>query len=175
MSFITIARSRRSIRAYRPEMIPDDLLMQVLEGARVAPSACNKQPWHFIVVRDAARREAFQEAYPRSWLWSAPVIIVACADHDLSWKRRQDGKDHGDIDVSIAVDHLTLAAHDAGLGTCWVCAFDPVATRRLLGLPPHMEPLAMTPLGFPAEPGRPMERKPLADIVHWEHWQGARP
>lgn len=170
MTFLDLARSRRSIRGYRPDPVPDDLLAQVLEAARVAPSACNRQPWHFIVIRDAQRRAAFREAYAKNWFWQAPVLIAACVDTQACWKRSHDNKSAADIDLAIAFDHLTLAAHELGLGTCWICAFDPAPTRRLLGVPAHIEPIALTPLGFPVDTGRPFERKALTDIVHYESW-----
>lgn len=175
MTFLDLARARRSIRAYRPDPVPEALLGQILEAARMAPSACNRQPCHFIVVREAQNRTAFQAAYAKNWFWRAPVIIVACADTTASWRRSQDGKNSADIDVAIAFDHLTLTAHELGLGTCWICSFDPVPVRHLLGLPEHIEPVAMTPLGIPAEEGRPFERKALTDIVHYETWGRPRP
>jgi nitroreductase len=172
MSFLDLARSRRAIRAYKLDPVPEEQLLQVLEAARVAPSACNNQPWHFIILRDSARREAMKAAYDRAWLWSAPVVIAACADTTACWRRGQDGKLSADIDVAIAMDHLTLCARELGLGTCWVCAFDPVAARRVLELPDHVQPIALTPLGYPAEEGRPLQRKPLEEIVCWESWNG---
>ena len=83
---------------------------------------------------------------------------------------RRDGKNYMDVDVTIAMDHLILAATDLGLGTCWVAAFDPAVAREVLCLPDTAEPIAFTPLGFPADELRPKERKPMAELVRYDHW-----
>jgi nitroreductase len=79
-------------------------------------------------------------------------------------------RDHTDVDIGIVVDHLILAASELGLGTCWIGAFDPVATREVLGLPDEVEPVVCTPLGYPAAPPRPKQRKPISELVRYEHW-----
>lgn len=170
MSFLDLARRRCSVRAYRPDPVPEALLEQVLEAGRWAPSACNLQPWHFIVVRDPAQRAALARAYPKEWFAQAPVHIVVCVEPGRAWRRRHDGKSYVDVDGAIAMDHITLCAADLGLGTCWIGAFDPATVREVLGLPEGVEPLAMTPLGYPAEAGRPKQRKNLSEIRHDERW-----
>jgi len=159
-------RTRRSIRAYKPDPVPRALAEKVLEAARLAPSAANRQPWHFLVVTDAARRAALKEAYAKEWFYTAPVIVVACARPGAAWKR-SDGVNYAAIDVAIAFDHLTLAAWAEGLGTCWIGAFKPAELKRALALPADLEPVAMTPLGYPAEEPRAPERKGLGEIVTW--------
>jgi nitroreductase len=170
MSFLDLCRRRVSVRNYRPDPVPDELLGQVLEAGRMAPSAKNLQPWHFIVVRDPARRTALGRAYPAEWFARAPVLIAVCVEADRAWRRQADGRSYADVDGAIAMDHLTLCAADLGLGTCWIGAFQPDAVREALGLPDGVEPLAMTPLGYPADPGRPKQRKPLDEIRHDERW-----
>lgn len=169
MSFIMLARRRGSIRGYTSQPVEDDLLRQVLEAGRLAPSAANQQPWHFIVVRDEARRRALGEAYSRDWFWKAPVILAVCIEPDRAWTR-MDGKNYACVDGAIAMDHMTLCATELGLGTCWIGAFDPAKVKAVLGLPEGVEPLAMTPLGHPAAVPRPKQRKEAADVVHEEHW-----
>jgi nitroreductase len=159
-------RTRRSVRAYRPEPVPRELVIKVLEAARLAPSAANRQPWHLYVVTDAARREALRAAYEKDWLWKAPVVIVACMRPGTAWKRG-DGLGYASVDAAIAFDHLTLAAWAEGLGTCWVGAFKPDALRRALELPNDVEPVVMTPLGYPAETKPATARKALDEIVTW--------
>lgn len=159
-------RTRRSIRAYKSDPVPQEVIEKVLEGARIAPSAANRQPWHFFVVTDPARRESLKAAYSKEWFWGAPALIAACARPGEAWKRN-DGASYAWVDVAIAFDHLTLAAHAEGLGTCWIGAFKPAELRRLLGVPQDLEPVALTPLGYPAEEGEPRERKPLDGIVSW--------
>ncbi len=162
--FLELAARRTSIRAYRPDPVAEADLAAVLEAARLAPTACNLQPFQLLVVRDPARRAAVCRAYPRDWLKTAPVLLVLCVEPGRAWKRR-DGKNYADVDGAIVMDHLILAAADRGLGTCWIGAFDPALLREALNLPEGLEPLVMTPLGLPAEPGRPKERKSLNVLV----------
>jgi nitroreductase len=159
-------RTRRSVRAYQPEPPPRALVEKVLEAARLAPSAANFQPWRFFVITDAARRAALKEAYGADWFVSAPVVILACAVPGAAWTR-SDGVNYATVDVAIAFDHLTLAARAEGLGTCWLAAFKPAELRRIMDLPPELEPVAMTPLGFPAQERKPTPRKALEEIVTW--------
>lgn len=110
--------------------------------------------------------EALKSAYPREWIKTAPCIIVACGDHNVAWHRKLDNKDHTDVDVSIAVEHLCLAAAEQGLGTCWVCNFDVPLCKEILGLPANIEPVALVPVGYPASQEIPEKnRKPLQDIL----------
>ena len=159
-------RTRRSIRAYKPDPVPRALIEKVLEAARIAPSAANRQPWHFFVVTDAARRAELKEAYAKDWFYTAPAVIVACARPGAGWKRA-DGLSYAAVDVAIAFDHLTLAAWAEGLGTCWIGAFKPAELRRIMQLPTDLEPVALTPLGYPAEAGKFNERKRLDEITTW--------
>ena len=170
MSFLELATSRTSIRAYRLDPVSDADLQRVIEAARMAPSACNIQPWTIIVVRDAQARKALSEAYPRDWFASAPILIAVCVDEKAAWHRRHDGMSYARVDAAILMDHLTLAATEAGLGTCWIAAFDPAIARRVLKLPDGIEPVALTPLGWPAESGRPKSRKSAEEIVRYDHW-----
>jgi len=150
MGFFELAKQRFSVRKYRDLPVEDGKIRQVLEAGRIAPSAVNYQPWYFIVVRDEVLRRQVAEAYKRDWILQAPVIIVICGDHGRSWKRF-DGKDHCDIDAGIAIDHMTLAAAELGLGTCWICAFNAPVVRDIFQLPEAIEPIALLPLGYPAE------------------------
>ncbi len=170
MTFLELARQRFSVRSYAKTIVPDDKLQMVLEAGRMAPSAANRQAWRFIVVRDAKQRRALGEAYPREWFWSAPVILVVCVDPAKAWVRF-DGKNYADVDGAIAMDHMTLCAAGIGLGTCWIGAFEPAKVRRVLGIPDHIEPLVMTPLGFPTEPVRGKSRKPLQEVVNYDSFQ----
>jgi nitroreductase len=169
MQFLELAKKRFSARNFKPKKVEEEKLKKVLEAARVAPSAVNYQPWHFVVLTDEKQRGAVSSSYNARWIRSAPVIIAACGDHSESWKRG-DGKDHLDIDVAIAIDHMTLAAAELGLGTCWVCAFDAEKCRYILGLPDSFEVIALIPLGYPVEEGDTkrfaVARKKLEEIVH---------
>jgi len=169
--FHQVALKRFSCRAYKPDLVSKADIEQVLEAARIAPSATNSQPWRFLVITKSPMREQVATCYGRDWLGSAPVIIVACGDHSVSW-RRADGKDHCDIDLAIAIDHITLAAASMGLATCWICKFDAMRCSEVLKLPMNLSPVALIPLGYPNEEPKEgsnhFRRKQLNEIVFWE-------
>jgi nitroreductase len=169
MSFLDLVKKRFSVREYDSQPVSDQDLEAVLEAGRLAPSAANRQPIHIIVLRTEDRRRDLGVSYPRDWFWKVPVILVVCVETARGWVRT-DGKNYADVDGAIAMDHMTLCAADLGLGTCWIGAFDPVKVRRILSLPEGVEPLAMTPLGHPAEPVRAKSRKTLEEVVRRESW-----
>jgi nitroreductase len=169
--FHDLVKARYSCRNYINKPVEEEKILKVLEAGRVAPSAVNKQPWTFFVIRDEANRLKVLEAYNREWIKPAPIIIVACGNHDAVWKRA-DGKDHLDIDIAIAVDHMILQATELGLGTCWVCNFNAEMLKNVLNLPQNIEPIVIIPMGYPGDIAQPERhinaRKPLSDIVKWE-------
>jgi len=170
MEFVKVITDRKSIRKYdTSKPVPDEVLNRVLDAARLAPSACNIQPCHFIVIKDPAVKEKMKEAYGRDWFWTAPVIIAGCVDKKVSYKRK-DGRDFSEVDLTIAMDHLILAAANDGLGTCWIGAFDNAKTRDILKVPEHIDIVAMTPIGYPAENPAARPRKSLGEIVHNNRW-----
>jgi nitroreductase len=169
MGFVDLARERFSVRAFEDRPVEDEKLMAVLEAARLAPSAANRQPLRFIVAHTAGREEALRRVYDREWFVGAPIVICACVVPGESWVR-VDGRSYADFDAAVAVDHLMLAAADLGLGTCWVAAFDVGRAREAFGIPPDVEPVAFTPLGYPAASPPKKERKPLDVLVRYEHW-----
>ena len=164
MDFEDLARARYSCRAYRSDPVEEAKLAAVLEAARVAPTACNRQAFKLHVLGTAERREELRRLYSRDWLAQAPLLIGIAGEPGRNWVR-SDGRNYVDVDCAIVMDHLILQATDLGLGTCWIGAFDPAAARRLLELPAGWEPIAFTPLGYPAEAGRPKTRRPLEDLV----------
>ena len=166
VEFSDLVQKRYSVRAYRSDSVEEDKLRGILEAARLAPTAANRQPFQFIVIHTAGREAELQRIYHREWFTQAPLIICACAVPAQAWVRR-DGKNYADVDVTIAMDHLILAAANLGLGTCWVAAFDPVAARDVLGLPEGVEPVAFTPLGYAADKPKIKERKALSDFVEY--------
>lgn len=169
MEFLELANKRYSCRAYKSDPVEDNKLQQILEAARLAPTACNLQPFQLIVIHTKGREADLRRIYSSSWFTQAPIIICACGIPSESWRRR-DGKNYCEVDVTIAMDHLVMAAASLGLGTCWIGAFNPEAARQILGLPDDVEPIAFTPLGYPADrPGR-KSRKSLTEIVRYEHW-----
>jgi nitroreductase len=176
MTLPELIRSRRSIRSYQERAVPDDLLSEVLDLARHAPSSMNDQPWRFIVVREARLKrglaqaksahspDAKRTAYPADFLARAPVVIAVCVDRRRAHQR---GRESG----ILATAFLLLAAHDAGLGAVYLSAYQSqgealeLEIRRLLALPPEIEPVTLVPLGFPAEMPAPKPLRPLSEQV----------
>ena len=168
-AFLDLAARRYSCRAYTGDPVRDSDLDKVLEAGRLAPTAVNRQAFTIVVVRDPDRRRAVGEAYPKAWLQEAPIILVVCVEPAAAWTRR-DGVNFAAIDGAIVMDHLTLCATDLGLGTCWIGAFDPDPLRKALGLPDGIDPLVMTPLGYPAKDAPEKKRKAIAELVREEGW-----
>ena len=151
--FLDLVKQRTSVRNFSQKPIEQAKLDYIMEAVRLAPSACNNQPWSFIILDKKEDINKISEIYPRDGFRTAPVCIVACGNHTESWKRSRDSKDHCDIDVTIAVTHLTLAAAEQGLGTCWVCNFDAKKCSGILNLPADIEPVALIPIGYPSDAG----------------------
>jgi len=169
MEFSELIAKRYSVRAYKPDPVEDGELQQVLQAARLAPTAANRQPFQIIVIHTAGREAELKRIYNSDWFVQAPLVICACGIPAQSWVRR-DGRNYNDVDVAIAMDHLILAAANVGLGTCWIAAFDATAARRVLHLPDDVEPIAFTPLGYPADQPGPKKRKLLFELVRYERW-----
>ncbi|MCX8159883.1 MAG: nitroreductase family protein [Candidatus Saccharicenans sp.] len=170
MEFSQLIKSRYSVRAYRPDPVSEDKLNRILEAARLAPTAANRQPFRLLVIKVRGREEELKRLYPRDWFIQAPLVIGIVTLPEAAWKRR-DGKNYADVDATIAMDHLILAAANEGLGTCWIGAFDPAVAREIFSLPPGVEPLAFTPLGYPADSPSPKKRKDLEELVCYERWK----
>ena len=167
MEFKEVIEKRESIRDYEDKPIPQDKLLRVLEAARLAPSGSNRQPWKFVVVKDRQTRQKLaQAAEGQTFVGKAPVVIAAVAT--MPELVMICGVAEYPVDLAIAVDHLTLAAVDEGLGTCWIGAFSQEKVREILKIPKSCQTVALLPLGFPKQPGRPKVRKSLDEIVCYE-------
>ena len=170
MDVMDAIRTRRSVRKYSPDAIPAALLERMKEALRLAPSACNFQPWTFILVQDPALRRSLAEACRnQSFIADAPVIVVGVGHPERAYKKMGGERNSAEVDVAIALDHLTLAAAAEGLGTCWIGAFSEEQVKSLLGIPKSDHVVALTPLGFPADPAllhspREGSRKSAAEL-----------
>jgi len=168
VEFYEVVRTRRSVRSYRPDPIPKEVLNRVLEAVRIAPSGSNRQPWKFIIVQDEALKQKMVSACNnQGFIAEAPLIVVACGSN-IHYNR---GDYMGDmsmlVDVTIAFTHLVLVARAEGLGTCWIGAFQNEEVKKLLNIPEEYNVVAVTPLGYPkgeafTEPG---PRKNLNEIA----------
>jgi len=162
---------RRSIRAFTSKPVSEKDIVKILNAARQAPSAGNLQPWEFIVVRDATvKRGLARAALDQAFIEEASVVIVVCADESRSSRRygRRGSTLYCFQDTAAAIQNLHLAAYALGLSTCWVGAFDEAEARKLLNTPLNVRPVAIIPVGYPAEAPKPPRRRPLTEIVHYE-------
>jgi nitroreductase len=162
-------RDRRSVRVYEKKNIPQEVLLKVIEAARLAPSANNRQPWKFVVVRDPGKRAALAKAAKeQQFVAEAPVVIAAVA---LEPERVMTcGVPAYAVDLAIAVDHMTLAAVEHGLGSCWIGAFYQEDVKKLLGIPSECKTVVLLTLGYPRDQARFKNRKPLEEILCYESW-----
>jgi len=155
---------RRSIRKFRPKPIPDEKLEMILEAGRLAPSAGNRQPWRFVVVKDPERKKNLAKAADNQmFIANAGVIIVALGDPEASprWFKQ---------DPMIAVEHMILAATALGYGSCWIGAFNEDRVKRILKIPEELAVIALLPIGFSDESPPPRARKPLEEIFFLEEY-----
>lgn len=162
MDVSTAIRTRRSVRRYKRKDIPDEVLKDVLEAARLAPSAANRQAWEMVVVKDPQLR---QELVPlcknQRFVGECSVFLVAIEDPAQKWSR---------VDATIMLDHVTLEAHEKGLGTCWIGAFDKAQVGALLNVPPNKEVMACMTLGYPDEEPDARPRKPAEELLHIDRY-----
>ncbi|MGY4707173.1 nitroreductase family protein [Candidatus Bipolaricaulota sp. J31] len=167
---LEIVKGRRSIRKFKPDPVPENDLVEILEAAIWAPSAGNAQPWRFIVVRDPGiKRKLVVAALGQDFIAEAPVVIVVCTD--LERARRAYGDRGVGLyciqDTAAAIQNMLLLAHAKGLGTCWVGAFSEEEVCEALALPEGLRPVALVPLGYPAQKPRPRPRRPLDEVVEY--------
>ncbi len=170
MDIYEAIQTRRSVRSYRDAAIEEEKLQRIFEAVRLAPSARNDQEWRFILVRAAAARgHLANEATQYRFIGEAPMIVACCAETDGRLMRC--GQIAYTVDVSIAVDHLTLAAAAEGLGTCWIGSFDEGLVKEILGIPPAVRVVALTPLGYPKDArAAARSRLPLSEILRYDKW-----
>jgi len=167
-ALLALLQGRRSVRRYCPDPVPEEMIEQVLEAGRWAPSASNRQPWTFVVVRDEElRRQVAQNAAYYFIRWAhvsdAPLIIALCGD-----ARNAIYRQFLHEDIGLAGSQMMLQAAALGLGTCWVGGLDRKAIAAILKLPAHLEVVGLLTVGFPDEDPPPPGRKPLSEIVHYD-------
>lgn len=149
MEFNTLIQNRESVRDYDPgKPLPAEVLENILDAVRLAPSACNNQPWEFWVIRSREMLEKVRACYHRQWFKDAPVIVVIVGMKDKAWVRSFDGYNSLETDLAIAMTHLILAAENEGVGACYIEAYDPAILRNALGLNDNQVVYGITPLGY---------------------------
>jgi len=161
MSLLDVIFNRASVRRYKNEPVPREVLLNILEAGRRAPSAMNAQPWHFIVVTDPKIKHALSQRRWAGFVKDAAFIIVGCGEKRRRWST---------VDVAIALQNMVLAAEAQGLGSCWIGDFDEKELRELLGIPEDLKVVALVSFGYPAEKPGPRTKKPLEEIVHYNRF-----
>lgn len=169
MDFLGLAKMRESVRSYTERAVDKEMLLKILEAGRVAPTGANRQPQRFVVVQGEEGMARLKKA---ANTFHAPLVILVCADHKASWKRSYDRKDIADIDASIATTHMMLQATELGLGSVWICHFDPAVIKTEFKLPEHVEPVNILAIGYAEGPAKPAdrhkeERLPLKSLVSY--------
>lgn len=173
MEFQELVRKRCMVRAFRPDPVPEELIEKLLMSAVRAPSAGNLQAWEFVVVREPETKRRLGEAAVRQmFVAEAPVVIVACRNMERNAEKYGGrGRDfYNLIDASFASLMILLAAHNEGLGACFVGAYLDEEVSRILGLPEYVRTLGIMPIGWPGEAATVSERLPLAEVVHFERF-----
>lgn len=171
MEFTDLIRSRESIRNYDPDRpVPKDILDRILDAGRLAPSACNYQPWKFLVISSPVMLGKIHACYRRNWFQEAPHVIVFLGLKSFSWNRTYDGYNSIETDVAIAMTHVILAAENEGVAACWIAAYDPELLKNAINPGQNEIIFGITPIGYPKAGFRKngvKVRKPLKDIVDY--------
>jgi nitroreductase len=164
-------RKRKSVRRYKDKDVEQEKLIRILKAARLAPSAANKQEWRFVVVRDKEKRKKLSDAARgQNFVAEAPVVIACCAETD--YHEMTCGQLCYPIDVAIAIDHITLAAVEEDLGTCWIGAFYEDKAKDILDIPDRIRIVELLTLGYPTDDSiKKKSRLPMESIVKFEKWE----
>jgi nitroreductase len=161
MSFLDVILGRRSVRRYKSKKVPKKVLKNILEAGRLAPSAMNAQPWHFIVVTNPKIKHELSQGRWNKFLEEAALVIVGCGEEKDSWST---------IDVAIALENMVLAAEAQGVGSCWIGDFKEEELKKLLSIPDHLKVIALISFGYSAEEPSPHNKKSLEEIIHYDRF-----
>ncbi|MDO5442556.1 MAG: nitroreductase family protein [Bacteroidia bacterium] len=169
MNFLELATSRYSVRDFSDRSVEPEIIQRILEAAKVAPTAVNFQPQKLYVVQSADAVARLNSIRP---LFGAPMAIIICYDDRLSWKNsRDEGHDSGEVDAAIVTTHMMLQAWELGIGSCWMGAFSPADVAEAFGIPANERPVAVLPLGYPADGCKPSDRhlkyRDMDDVVKY--------
>ncbi len=171
MEYYDLISTRESVRKYDPgRTIPKEILIKILDAGRLAPSACNIQPWKFLVISSDDMLARVRACYSRDWFKEVPHVLIVIGLKDQAYVRSYDGYNSIETDVTIAMTHIILAAENEGIGTCWIAAYDPALLKKALNLNENQVVFGITPLGYPVQgytKTLPKKRKSLEDIVEF--------
>ena len=164
MDLFQVIESRYSVRSYQGKDVDKDSISKILRVAAQAPTAANRQAFKIFVISTKGKEELLLRIYKKNWFIEAPYIILICKVLGESWVR-WDGKDYGDVDCGIAMEHIILAATAEGLATCWIGAFNVEDAKKLLKLDENLEPIAFTPIGYEKEATIKRPHKEISELV----------
>ena len=171
MEYTQLIKTRESIRNYDPgRPVPKEILEKILDAGRLAPSACNYQPWKFLLISSNIMLEKVRACYPRDWFKDAPHILVVLGLRNQAWNRSYDGYNSVETDVAIALTHIILAAENEGIGACWVAAYNPKILKEAINPDEGQMTYGIIPLGYPKQGFKKTmikKRKPLEKIVEF--------
>ncbi|MHA1821115.1 MAG: nitroreductase family protein [Promethearchaeota archaeon] len=169
MEFKEVIKARRSIRNFKEKPVPDEIISEILESARLAPTWANMQGVRHIVVKDPAKVKKISKAIGQKWTERAPCfIIVAISPRDSG--KNMNGLEYYPVDAAIHMEHIILAATEKGLGTCWIGYFNEKEVKNILEIPSKIRVIGITPLGYPNEKPNPQKRKPMSEISFRDKW-----
>ncbi|MBQ2921385.1 MAG: nitroreductase family protein [Oscillospiraceae bacterium] len=172
MEFTNLIEERYSVRSFKPGHLPREVLERILRAGHLAPTGCNYQPQRILVLNTDESMEKLRAC--TKCHFGAPTALLVCHNTAESWVRKYDGALSSPVDAVIVATHMMLAAHDAGVGCCWVMHFDPAAVREAFGIPAGVEPAALLVMGYPAEDARPLplhfKTRPLEETVVYDHF-----
>jgi len=172
MEFETLIRERYSVRNFKPEHLSRKAIEQILEAGHKAPTGCNYQPQRILVLNNEESIEKLKGC--TKCHFNAPCAMLVCHNKEESWVRKYDGALSSSVDAVIVATHMMLAAHNIGVGSCWVMHFDPAALREAYGIPNTVEPIALLVMGYPSEDAKPLplhnQFRPLEEVVFYDHF-----
>lgn len=172
METICCIKTRRSVRNFKPDKIPDEILGKILESATWAPSSGNLQNWEFVIVKDSVLKESVSRNCRQDFIKKAPVVIVVCSNRKKIANYGKRGEEFfGVQNTAAAVQNILLSAHSLGIGTCWIGAFDDSKLSEILAIPNHVQPVAVVPMGYPEGKPRQTQRMPAEDVTFIDKYQ----
>lgn len=167
MEFEQLIRERYSVRNFKSDPLSETVIQQILQAGHVAPTGCNYQPQRILVLNTEESIKKMRAC--TKCHFGAPTALLVCHNTEESWKRRYDGALSSPVDAAIVATHMMLAAHNMGVGVCWVMHFDPEAMRNAFSIPPSVEPCALLVMGYPAEDAKPLDlhhkTRPMEETV----------
>lgn len=170
MEFEKLIKERYSVRNFKTEHLPDEVINKILEASHLAPTGCNYQPQRILVLNTDEAMSKLRDC--TKCHFGAPTAMLICHNKEESWVRKYDGALSSPVDGAIVTTHMMLAAHNEGVGCCWVMHFDPAAMRESFNIPENIEPLALLVMGYPAEDAKPIEMhfktRPLDEVVFYD-------